>query len=107
MAFRPAPLNTGFMIAGILGFLVSVVYVYPNMSPKWGFAFAVVFFAMVISSFISMSLAPAEGQLMPKLEKATAEPEGMYLPNPPRRIRVVRVGKKKKSGKAKRKKHRK
>lgn len=108
MAFRPAPLNTSFMLTGILGFLISLVYIYPKLDESWGFAFALVFFAMIIASLISMARAPAEGQLMPQLEKEIEVGEKMSIPKPPRELMVAAAKRPKKKKKAaKRKKKRK
>jgi|GEM_PF-3451275 len=54
MAFRPAPLNSSFFLTGIIGFLLSVTYIMPTLSMKWGFAFAVVFLAMIIAALYAM-----------------------------------------------------
>lgn len=55
--FKAAPLSSSFMIASILGFIVSVFYV-TKISLKFGTAFAIVFMMMFLASFISMSKAP-------------------------------------------------
>ena len=52
-----APLSGGFMIASIVGFLVSSIYI-ADFSINWGFALAVVFVIMFIASLISMVKAP-------------------------------------------------
>ena len=52
-----APLSGGFMIASIVGFLVSSIYI-ADFSINWGFALAVVFVIMFIASIISMTKAP-------------------------------------------------
>ena len=62
MAFKPAPLNSAFMAMSILGFLFSVVYLWPR-SMQWAFAFAVVFAVMFIAAMISMTYGPAEEKL--------------------------------------------
>ena len=54
---KVAPLSSGFMVASIVGFLVSVMLVYKS-SQKFGFAFALVFALMFIASIISMTYAP-------------------------------------------------
>ncbi len=68
MAARSAPLNATFMIAAILGFLISVVYI-RKYDVTWAFAFALVFVLMIIASLIAMVNAPVKGQLMPQLEE--------------------------------------
>jgi hypothetical protein len=102
MALKPAPLNTSFMIVGILGFIISLVYIYPKLDPSWGFAFAVVFFAMIISALISMARAPPQGQLMPKLERAIVSGREMSIPKPP--MELLAVSRKKPKKKAAKKK---
>lgn len=62
MARKYAPLRTSFMATSIIGFFVSVFYVY-GISPKWGAAFSILFFAMFIASFISMIKANPDAQL--------------------------------------------
>ena len=52
-----APLSGGFMIASIVGFFVSVIYI-ADLSLNWGFALAVIFVIMFIASIISMTKAP-------------------------------------------------
>ena len=52
-----APLNGGFMIASIVGFFVSAIYI-AELSLNWGFALSVVFILMFIASIISMVKAP-------------------------------------------------
>lgn len=65
MAFKPAPLNTTFFATSILGFLLSVFYIYPKNLP-WGTAFGLVFALMFIASIISMMRATPEPQLAKK-----------------------------------------
>ena len=48
-----APLNASFMMTSIIGFLVSVIYIY-SYSVTWAFTFAFVFVLMFIASLISM-----------------------------------------------------
>lgn len=65
------PLSTGFMLASILGFLFSVFYVY-SRSPKFGSAFAVVFFLMFIAAMLSMTHAETPEHLTEKGRKPKA-----------------------------------
>ncbi|MFA6461732.1 MAG: hypothetical protein WCV90_05660 [Candidatus Woesearchaeota archaeon] len=51
------PLKSSFMALSIIGFLISVYWVYPK-SINWGTAFILVFIAMFIASVISMTKAP-------------------------------------------------
>ncbi len=57
MAFKPAVLNSAFMVMSIVGFLFSVIYVW-SISMQWAFAFGVVFAVMFIAAMISMTYAP-------------------------------------------------
>jgi len=50
------PLSGGYMISTMLGFLISVVYVW-KLSPSWGLAFAIAFAVMFIASLLSMTYA--------------------------------------------------
>ena len=52
-----APLKGSFMIISILGFFISAIWVY-NISPAYGFAFALIFTLMFVASLISMTYAP-------------------------------------------------
>jgi len=63
MAFRPAPLTTGFFLASIIGFLFSVVYL-SQISLPLASAFTVVFICMFIASMISMARATPDTQLL-------------------------------------------
>jgi hypothetical protein len=62
MAFRPAPLSSGYMLASILGFLISVIAIVP-FSLQWGVTLALIFGMMFIASVISMTYAPIEAEL--------------------------------------------
>ncbi|MBI5066029.1 hypothetical protein HZA97_07365 [Candidatus Woesearchaeota archaeon] len=62
MVFKAAPLNSGFLAISILGLIGSLLYVYPS-SPPWGAAFFILFFCMLIASFISMNEATPDYQL--------------------------------------------
>ncbi|MFH0979129.1 MAG: hypothetical protein V1837_07580 [Candidatus Woesearchaeota archaeon] len=52
-----APLKGSFMIASMLGFFISAIWVY-EINPKFGFAFSLVFTLMFVASLISMTYAP-------------------------------------------------
>ncbi len=54
-----APLSSSFMLASMLGFLFSAVWIIPR-NLQWGVAFCVVFAVMFISAVVSMTHAPAE-----------------------------------------------
>jgi hypothetical protein len=55
-----APLSSGFMLTSMLGFIISILFVYPKFSKSYGVAFALVFIVMFISSVISFINAPVE-----------------------------------------------
>jgi len=57
-----APLPGSFMLASMLGFAISVVWVYPQ-GKGFGVAFMIIFAAMFIASIISMTYAPSEDLL--------------------------------------------
>lgn len=52
--FRPAPLNTTFFTASIIGFFLSIFYIWKYSIP-WATAFATIFTIMFIASMISMT----------------------------------------------------
>lgn len=56
---RIAPLPGSFMLASMLGFAISLVWVWPA-SKAFGFTFMLVFTAMFVASIISLSKAPVE-----------------------------------------------
>jgi len=60
--FKTAPLGMGFTAVSMIGFLVSVLYIW-KFSPSWAFAFAVVFVVMFIASIITMLKAEPEAEL--------------------------------------------
>ncbi|MCK4521934.1 MAG: hypothetical protein KAU20_05135 [Nanoarchaeota archaeon] len=66
MAFKAAPLHGSFMLTAILGFLISVIWVYPK-NRSYGFAFGLIFVLMFIASIISMTYGPAGTEL--KMDK--------------------------------------
>jgi hypothetical protein len=55
--WHAVPLSGAFMLTAILGFFVSLYWVYPQ-SVKFGFSFMLVFVLMFIASLISMTKAP-------------------------------------------------
>jgi len=62
MVLKIAPLHGTFMLASIIGFIVSALYIY-DWSKTWGFTFALVFVLMFIASIISMTYASVDSQL--------------------------------------------
>tara|TARA_Y100000310_G_C20646376_1_gene796853 strand:- start:318 stop:548 length:231 start_codon:yes stop_codon:yes gene_type:complete len=62
MGYKVAPLNSTFMLIAILGFLISVVGVYPKF-PSWGAAFGIVFFLMFIASVVSATYGDPDLEL--------------------------------------------
>ncbi len=63
MRNKVAPLPASFMLASIIGFLVSSLYIYQKLSNTWGFTFSLLFGIMFISSVISFTHAPSEDDL--------------------------------------------
>jgi len=64
MAFKAAPLSNGFMVASMLGFIISAVYwSFGRISETWGFTFCLVFVMMFIASMVSMTKAPVPDEL--------------------------------------------
>ena len=55
--FKVVPLSGTFMVTAIVGFLVSMLFVF-KMSPTWGITLMIFFAVMVISALISMTKAP-------------------------------------------------
>ncbi len=58
-----APLPASFMVTSIVGYIISVLLVYPRWQ-SWGFAFALVFIMMFIASVISMTYSEVKDPLM-------------------------------------------
>ena len=56
------PLTSSFMLVAMLGFFVSVYYVW-DISTDWGFAFATVFVIFFIASVYNFTHAPDEDDL--------------------------------------------
>ncbi|MEM4247124.1 MAG: hypothetical protein QXR48_02680 [Candidatus Woesearchaeota archaeon] len=56
------PLSAGFMVASIIGFFVSALYI-SKFSIPMSVAFSVVFFCMFLASMISMRRASPDAQL--------------------------------------------
>ena len=63
-----APLTNSFALVSILGFLVSVLFIW-QWSLQWGIAFAVLFLLMFIASLISARHACPDEQLNLKHHK--------------------------------------
>lgn len=61
-AFEYVPLSNSFFLAGILGFIVSAVYL-PKISMTWAFTLGMVFLIMIVASLVSMVKAIPEPQL--------------------------------------------
>lgn len=57
--YHIVPLSGGFMLTSIVGFLISVFYVYPNNN-SWGFTLTLFFVIMFVASMVSMTYAPSE-----------------------------------------------
>jgi len=57
MAFDPAPLPHEWMVASIIGFFVSWLLVYQDISQKWGAAFMALAVIIFLASVVSMTNA--------------------------------------------------
>ncbi len=60
--FQYVPLSNSFFLTGIIGFLVSAIYL-PKISTTWAFTLGIVFLTMIVASIISMIKATPEAQL--------------------------------------------
>jgi multisubunit Na+/H+ antiporter MnhB subunit len=69
------PLTSGFMLTSIIGFLVSVFFVW-KLSENWGFTFGLFFVIMFIASVINMSHIEAEDKY--GLEELAIHEKGHY-----------------------------
>ena len=63
-----APLKTSLLVASMIGFLISAVYI-PKFSITWAFAFGIIFTIMFIASMISMVRGTPDEQLYPLPKK--------------------------------------
>ncbi len=53
------PLSGGFMITGILGFIISAIYTsYGTISVTWGVSISLIFLIMFIASVLSITPSP-------------------------------------------------
>ncbi len=73
--YKVAPLTSGFMLTSIIGFLISMIYIYQKVSQTWGFAFALIFAAMFFASMVSLSKAPLRTLEHDRLLLKTGEPK--------------------------------
>ena len=55
--WQAVPLKSSFMVTAMLGFLISVYWVYPQSS-NYGITFIIVFVIMFTAALISMTKAP-------------------------------------------------
>ena len=60
--WKVAPLKSSFMLASIIGFVITIIYT-DQIGNDWAFAIGFVFALMFVASFISMRNAPFEEQL--------------------------------------------
>lgn len=60
VVFKAAPLPHEWMIASVIGFFVALLFVYPQLSIKWGATLMIFFFLMFIASMISMTTATTD-----------------------------------------------
>jgi multisubunit Na+/H+ antiporter MnhE subunit len=57
MAYKIAPLHGSFMVAAIIGFLITAFLIMPNHR-DWGITLAIFFAVMFIAALISMTKSP-------------------------------------------------
>ena len=60
--FKVAPMHSSFMLISMAGFILSAFFINDPIFKSWAWAFLVVFILMFISTMISMSKAPIEGE---------------------------------------------
>ena len=65
---RVAPLTSSFLAASMLGFFISVYYVW-RLNETWGFTFALLFAYMFIASMIAMRRGMPDAQLRARPKK--------------------------------------
>ena len=65
---RIAQLKSSFMLTGIIGFLISALYI-SKYSIKLAFAFGIVFFLMIVAAMVSRTRARPDIQLFSKAKK--------------------------------------
>ncbi|MBU0758657.1 MAG: hypothetical protein KKF44_11415 [Nanoarchaeota archaeon] len=53
------PLSGTYMLSAMIGFMVSIIYIFPRW-PPWGLAFSLTFLAMFLASMKSMTYADPE-----------------------------------------------
>jgi len=78
MFYRVVPLSAGFMLTSIVGFLVTIFYVYPYIGDKFpgstwmnslAFSIMLFFVIMFIAAMVSMTLAPLDAEFDVRTEK--------------------------------------
>jgi len=66
MLSKVVPLHGSFMVTAMVGFIISLLYIYRQLGNRtWGFTFMLFFALMFIASIISMTYSP----VMPELDK--------------------------------------
>ena len=68
MAFKAAPTSTSFLVAALVGLILSVFWI-PQYSISWAYAFGFLFLLMIISAFVSMTKATPDSQLGPRTKR--------------------------------------
>lgn len=58
-----APLSSKFTLVSILGLVISVFYIYPELGVDWGFTFSLMFMVFIIASIISTIYASSTALL--------------------------------------------
>ena len=68
MAFKAAPLSSSFLVAALIGLIISIFWI-PQYAVDWAYAFGLVFLMMIVASFISMTKATPDSQLGPRMRR--------------------------------------
>lgn len=58
--WHAAPLKASFMAVSLLGFFITIYYLFDLMGQTWGLTFLIFFVLMFIASMVSMTKAPIE-----------------------------------------------
>ena len=72
--YGKGPISKGFLLTSIVGFIISLYYIYPLNKP-WGFTFCLMFVILFISSQISLARGAVDYQYaLEKRARRLAEP---------------------------------
>jgi predicted membrane protein len=91
---KVAPLTGTFMMISILGFVISLLFVF-KYTPSFGIAFALVFALMFIAAVISMTYTDVNAVL--KLERSEMKGAAFEPAEPRKKAKRKKAAKKKKA----------